>query len=120
MGFVVRLLWSYYARTFNGNKPESDVVVGVTVVQLLKPNPQRHWVAFANNGAATVVISKSQMVTATTGWPIPAGGALGFSWVNDSDISTDAWFGISLGAGNNVHIIEQLASGEDDSASLPA
>jgi hypothetical protein len=120
MGFVIRLLLAWYGRTFNGNKPETDVTVGVTVVQLLKPNQQRFWVSFSNNGAATVVISKSQVVTATTGWPIPAGGTLGFSWLGDGDISTEGWFGISAGAGNGVHIIEQIASGEDESRHLSA
>jgi hypothetical protein len=120
MGFVIRLLLAWYGRTFNGNKNEKDVTVGTSVATLVTPNPQRFWLTFANNGAATVVVSRSNQVTATTGWPIPAGGALGFNWVQDGDMTTEAWFAISAAAGNGVHVIEQIASGEDESAKLSA
>jgi hypothetical protein len=120
LGFVDLLLLAYYGRTFNGQLTESDVPVGTSAVQLVKSNPQRFWVSFANNGAATIVISNSRAVAAGAGWPIPAGGALGFSWVNDADLSALDWYAISAAAGNDVHVLERIASGENDAAYIQA
>lgn len=119
LGFVDLLLLNYYDRTFNGQMVESDVTVGTSVIQLVKSNPQRFWVVFANNGTATIVISHTRNPSATTGWPIPAGGALGFSWVNDADLSALDWYAISASGGNSIHVLERVASGENDGAYLP-
>jgi hypothetical protein len=119
-GFVVQLLLSYFKRTFDGQLTESDVTVGTTAVQLVKANAQRFWVTFANNGAATIQISNSRTVTSSTGWPIPAGGVIGFVWNQDSDLAALDWYAISAGAGNSVRVLERVASGENEPANLPA
>jgi hypothetical protein len=113
MGFTDGLLSSYYGRTFNGQLNESDVTVGTSAVQLVKANPQRFWITFANNGAAAIAISNSRTVTSSTGWQIPPGGALGFSWINDADMPALDWYAISAGAGNGVHVLERVASGDN-------
>ena len=120
LGFVIRLLLSFYGRTFNGQLTESDITVGTTVVQLAKANAPRFWLTFANNGAATILISNSRAVTSTTGWPIAAGGTLGLSWIEDADLPTLDWYAISGGAGNSVHVLERVASGENESEGIPA
>jgi hypothetical protein len=120
LGFVDLLLAAWYGRTFNGQLSESDVTVGTGVVQLVKSNPQRFWIVFANNGAAAIAISNGRNPSATTGWQIPAGGALGFSWVGDADLSALDWYAISSGAGNSVHVLERIAAGENSIENLPA
>lgn len=120
LGFVRRLLLDYYGRTFNTNVIEADFTVGTGIIQLALSKPDRFWITFTNNGAAAIVISTTRTPTATTGFVIPAGSSLGFSWLNDGDISTHDWFAISAAAGNAVHVIEQVASGAPDDESIPA
>jgi hypothetical protein len=93
------------------NFNESDVTVGTTAVTLVQGNGRRIWLTLTNWGAAAIAISTKPNVTATTGIIIPANGFLNINWRTDTDLPTSAIYAISSGAGNSVHITEQVLVG---------
>lgn len=91
---------------------ESDVSVGTTSIQLVGPNPQRVVLYLYNLGAATVAFGMNSTVTATTGIGLPSNSGMVISWFDDLALVGQGFFGISLGVGNAVHVIETFMVGE--------
>ena len=105
------LLFAEYGDELVCNFLETDVTVGTTVVQLARGNGRRIWLTMTNWGAAAISLSVNPAVTATTGLIIPPNGYLNFSWRADADLSTAQIYAISGGAGNSVHVSEQVLVG---------
>lgn len=106
------LITLYYGDGVLTRYAESDVTIGTTVSQVVGPNPQRAVLYLYNLGAAQVVLALGNTVTATTGLGIPANTGLVLDWLEDLALVGQGFFGISLGVGNPVHIIETLMVGE--------
>ena len=93
------------------NFNESDVTVGTTALILVAGNARRIWLTITNWGAAAIAISTKANVTATTGIIIPSNGFLNLNWRADADMSAAQIYAISSGAGNSVHLTEQVLVG---------
>jgi hypothetical protein len=87
---------------------ELDYTVGTAVVQIARGSGKRIWITITNWGAAAIAVSTKPDVTATTGMIVAPNGFLNLHWRNDSDLSTAQLYAISSGAGNAVHVSEQV------------
>jgi hypothetical protein len=93
------------------NFNEYDVTIGTTALILAAGNSARIWLTLTNWGAAAIAIGTKPGVTATTGIIIPANGFLNLNWRTDSDLPAASIYAISSGAGNSVHVSEQVLVG---------
>ena len=108
------LLLANYGSALETRIQESDVSIGTSAAQLVAGNGARNWVSFQNAGAATIYISTLQSLAVGQGFIIAAGGFITLTWRDDGDLPTLAFYAISSGAGNNVHVIETILTGAGD------
>ncbi len=105
------LLAKEYGDQLLCNFNESDVTIGTTAIILAVGNPRRIWLTITNWGAAAISLSTKPNVTATTGIIIPPSGFLNLNWRADAEFVTGPIYAISSGAGNSVHLTEQVLVG---------
>jgi hypothetical protein len=108
------LLLGEYGSELQTRINESDVTVGTSAVTLVSGNGARIWLSIQNAGSDTVYVSTLSSVAVGQGFIVPASGYPFFSWKDDMDFPTIALFAVSSGAGNNVHVVQQILTGSGE------
>ena len=99
----------YLRDIFGGDftEKDSEPVVGTTMVELVKNDPERIALTIINLGAANVLIAPDNKVSTTRGILLTAsGGAVSMDVRSDATLPSRAWYAISASAGNDVYVLE--------------
>lgn len=104
------LLQSLYGvRSRTVENPET-ATVGVTVVNILRNNPNRLSFTIFNLSANNIWIGPKNDVSSTKGiWVSPNGGSVTLMWDRDFEIVGAAWYAIAAGAGSAIYLLENIA-----------
>lgn len=93
----------------------SDVTVGTAAKLLVTYNARRTHVAVSHFGGANVAIGFDASVTASTGIQLSPGQTFELDWFEDLDLVTRQLYAISASAGNPLHIVETVLTGNETS-----
>lgn len=96
----------FFGAHLRTDAPESDVAVGVAVVELIPNNGRRVKLELCNTGATTISIRRDPGVTLATGFNIAAGASYIIDWQHDYAEVCKALYAIGSAAGGTVHIRE--------------
>lgn len=95
---------SHYKRSSAGS------TVGVTVVEILKNNPNRLSFIIVNLSGNALYISPNNDVSSSDGIYIaPNGGRAILQWDVDFELVSQAWFAIASGAASNYYLLENIS-----------
>lgn len=89
---------------------ETTLTVGTTSVQAGKLSNQRVAVTFSNPGTTLITVGLSPAVTATSGYSVPTGGFLSFTWYLDGELVMRDFYAISSAASQTLYICESVMS----------
>lgn len=100
------LVAEFYGVEFRTDANETDVAVGVAVVEAIAFNGRRLKLELSNTGATDITIRRDIAVTAPTGFLIPSKGSYIIDWTTDYAEVCKALFAISSAAAGTLHIRE--------------
>lgn len=89
---------------------ETTLTVGTTSVQAGKLSNQRVAITFSNPGTNVITVGLSAGVTATSGFTVPVGGFISFTWYLDGELVMRDFFAISGTASQTLYICESVMS----------
>ena len=95
--------WSLKTDSF-----ESDVAVGIAVVQLVPNNPRRVALHLSNTGPTPITLSRLNTVLPATGKMMSPGEDFDLYWYNELREIEATWFAISAAAGGSLHLREVM------------
>lgn len=89
---------------------ETTLTVGTTSVQAGKLSNQRVAITFSNPGTNVITVGLSAGVTATSGFTVPVGGFISFTWYLDGELVMRDFYAISGTAAQTLYICESVMS----------
>jgi len=98
----------YGVDTYQGSQT-GVVAVGTVSTKVIGANPNRVALVFVNNGINNVYLFTDNTVSATKGFLLAGGGgSVTLNWRDDLVLNAQEWWGIAIGAADNVFVMEVL------------
>lgn len=104
------LIGLYFGTEIRLQPFETTLTVGTTSVQAGKLSNQRVAVTFSNPGTNVITVGFSPAVTATSGYTVPTGGFLSFTWFLDGELVMRDFWAISGTSSQTLYIAESVMS----------
>lgn len=104
------LIKAYFGFGIHLQPKETTLTVGTSAVAAGTQGAQRAAVTFSNPGTNLIVVGLSTGVTATSGFCVPTGGSITFTWFLDGELVMQQFYAISGSASQTLYICESVLS----------
>ena len=104
------LIGAYFGCQIRLQPFETTLTVGTSSVQAGKLANQRVAITFSNPGTTLITVGLSTGVTATSGYTVPVGGFISFTWFLDGELVMRDFYAISSAASQTLYICESVLS----------
>lgn len=104
------LIGLYFGTEIRLQPFETTLTVGTTSVQAGKLSNQRVAITFSNPGTNIITVGLSPGVSATSGYTVPVGGFISFTWFLDGELVMRDFWAISGTASQTLYIAESVMS----------
>jgi len=104
------LIGFYFDTQIRLQPKETTLTVGTTAVSAGSLGNQRVAVTFANAGSNIITVGLTPSVTSTSGFVVPTGGFLSFTWFLDGELVMQQFYAISGAAAQTLYICESVMS----------
>jgi len=104
------LISLYFGTQIRLQPKETTLTVGTTAVAAGSLGNQRVAVTFSNPGSNLITLGLSPGVTSASGFTVPVGGFISFTWFLDGELVMQQFYAISGTASQTLYICESVMS----------